>query len=199
MNELIEKFIETDSSIQDWDKNELDKLNKFLKKEIIGKHNEFQFGTTNEKTNDWEYHKSGLNFFLGSSLNIELKFNKEFQLFVLETFMPEPRLISGLKLEKGDEIVQVELDGRYQYGPDCFFELLSNLKPKTKIKLFFTRNRLNSYEDSDKAPIYETQSFDERIEMIKTKFKAKFKDDKIVISKLKEWKRNLFNIFNKIF
>ena len=186
---LIQKFVENNIPINKWDKKELDQLDKLLKKEIKGSHDDFKFGTTNEKTGEWKHHKSNLNFLSGSSLNIEFKFKSKpyGPLLVGETYKPEPKLIDGIKLIKGDQIGALEIDGRYQYGDDAIFQLLSNLKPKSKIKIFF--QRLKTGVDL-RFCILETQSFDDRIEMMKNKFKI---TDKLnVEKKLKEWKGSLF-------
>jgi hypothetical protein len=47
MNELIEKFIETNSSIHDWDRKELNQLSKFVKEEIKGEGAEHWGGNWN--------------------------------------------------------------------------------------------------------------------------------------------------------
>jgi hypothetical protein len=113
---LIQKFVENNIPINKWDKKELDQLDKLLKKEIKGSHDNFKFGTTNEKTGEWEYHKSNLNFLSGSWINIDLNLNEEnyWVWKVIEICKPKPKHIEGTKLIKGDEIGALEI-GTYMY------------------------------------------------------------------------------------
>ena len=183
MNELIEKFIETNSSIHEWDKKELNQLSKFVREEIKGKGAE-------------HWGETGINFFSGSHVSYDfvLKFEKtNFSVDhseVVEIYQPQSNITEGT-LVKGDRVGAIEcLTRNLQYGHEEIYSLLSNTIPKSKIRLIYDRfknKKSTRYECS-----LETENFDARIIMIKNKFKSQFNDDKIVISKLKEWKRSLF-------
>jgi hypothetical protein len=194
---LIQKFVENNIPINKWDKKELDQLEKLLKKEIKGPHEYIKFDTN--LTAEWD-HKGNLNFFLGGWINIDFKTEKENQSvwIVTEIGKPEPKHIEGTKLKKDDEVGAIEIDGGYMYEHTILFELLSNMKPKSKIKFLFQRFNKKSPTYNEEGFLtgkqcyctLETQSFDDRIEMMKNKFKIT--DELNVEKKLKEWKGSLF-------
>jgi len=199
---LIQKFVENNIPINKWDKTELDQLQKLLKKEIKIPHENFKIDDDDNETvfKDWRDYIVKGNFFLGGWINIDFKCEKDNQAVwvVTEIGKPEPKHIEGTKLEKDDDVGAIELDNGIMLEHEILFELLSNMKPKTKIKFLFQRfnkksptyNKEGFLTGKEHYCIMESQSFDDRIEMMKNKFKITDKSN--VEKKLKEWKRSLF-------
>ena len=200
---LIKKFINTDVKINKWDKKELDLLQSFLKNEIRIPHENLEFNDNDAVFKDWRNYITKENFFLGGWINIDFKIDKNSGgvWTVNKIGKPEPKLVKGTQIKKDDDVGAIELGERYMINHDIIFELLSNMKPKTKIKIYFQRfDKQNpKYNDDglligqEHFCILESQSFDERLEAMKNKFELEFKEEKKSKEKLKEWKKSLFN------